>query len=134
MSADEVDTRKDVVFNEIDFRVFKQADEDVSISPELLNVSGDKMTESESQLEAVPRRSRQVIQRPDYYGYSESTDATTTAYEDTVMPVKHYAYNVKRYLSQKQWKKHSVVHMQENENWRLIRSINRSSRTIPRIW
>ena len=46
------------LINEIDFWFFKQADEDVLISPELLIVLGDEVTEHESQLEAVSQRSR----------------------------------------------------------------------------
>ena len=46
------------------------------------------MTEGESQLEAITQRSRRVIRRPNYYGYSKSTDTARSAYADTVMPVK----------------------------------------------
>ena len=48
LSADKVVTRRDVVFDKIDFQFFKPADEDVSISPEILTVSGDETTEDET--------------------------------------------------------------------------------------
>ena len=60
LSIDKVVTRRDVAFNETDFRSFKQITnvEEVSISPELLIESEDETTEGESQLEAAPRRSQ----------------------------------------------------------------------------
>ena len=117
LSAEKVVTRRDAVFNKIDFRFFKRADEDVLISPELSIVSGDEMTKGESQLEALSQRSKRVIRRPYYYGYSESTDAATTAYADTVF----YTYNVKEMTETETIEEAvSIVHMQKNENWRLV--------------
>ena len=68
LSTDKVVTRRDVAFNETDFRSFKQITnvEEVSISPELLIESEDETTEGESQLEAAPRRSQRAVRRPDY--------------------------------------------------------------------
>ena len=87
LSTDKVVTRRDVVFNETDFRFFKRTnDESVSISPELLNESEDETTEGEPQPEESPRRSQRAAQRPDYYGYSECADTATQ--------VEHCAYSV----------------------------------------
>ena len=87
LSTDKVVTRRDVVFNETDFRFFKRTnDESVSISPELLNESEDETTEGEPQPEESPRRSQRAAQCPDYYGYSECADTATQ--------VEHCAYSV----------------------------------------
>ena len=87
LSTDKAVTRRDVVFNETDFRFFKRTnDESVSISPELLNESEDETTEGEPQPEESPRRSQRAAQRPDYYGYSECAD--------TAKQVEHCAYSV----------------------------------------
>ena len=95
LSTNEVVTRRDVVFNETDFCFFKQTnDESVSISPELLTESEDETTEGESQTEEPSRRSQQAVQRPDYYGYSESADTATTECADTATLVEHCAYSV----------------------------------------
>lgn len=56
-------------------------------------LSEDLMSEGESQLEEVPRRSQRTIQRPHYYGYSEPIDTVTTASVDT-SSVEHYVYSV----------------------------------------
>lgn len=37
LTTNKVVTRRDVVFNETDFRIFKPTNDSVSISPELLN-------------------------------------------------------------------------------------------------
>ena len=59
LNTNKVVTRRDVVFNETDFRLFKRMNNDgVSISPELLNESEDKTTEGEHQPEVAPRRSQ----------------------------------------------------------------------------
>jgi hypothetical protein len=56
-------------------------------------LSEDLMSEGESQLEEVPRRSQRTIRRPHYYGYSEPIDTVTTASVDT-SSVEHYVYSV----------------------------------------
>lgn len=95
LSTDKVVTRRDVVFNETDFRFFERAnDESVSISPELLNESKDETIESEPQPDEPPRRSQRAVRCPDYYGYSESADTPTTECADTATLVEHCAYSV----------------------------------------
>ena len=121
LSTDKVVTKRDVVFNETDFRFFKPtSDESGSISPELLNESEDETSEGEPQPEEPPRRSQRAVRRPDFYGYSECADTATL--------VEHCAYSIvcKRYLNREHLMKHSAVHMQKSGNMQLTQSINLS--------
>ena len=95
LNTEKVVTRRDVAFNETDFRLFKQTDdESVSILPELLNESDNESTEFESQPAEPPRRSQRAVQRPDYFGYSESTDTAIAESADTATLAEHCAYSV----------------------------------------
>ena len=60
LNTDKIVHRRDVVFNEIDFRFFKRVndDESVSISPELADETEDDVIEHEPQPEEPPRRSQ----------------------------------------------------------------------------
>jgi hypothetical protein len=95
LSTDKVITRRDVVFNETDFRCFKRvSNESVPISTELEDESEEETIEREPQPEEPPRRSQRAARRPEYYGYSDSGDTTTTERADTATLVKHCAYTV----------------------------------------
>ena len=136
LNTNKVVTRRDVMFNETDFRPFKQmTDDGVSISSELLNESEDKTTEGEHQPEVAPRRSQRAVRRPDYYGRSEPTDTATTECADTATLVEHCAYSVQEIsepgtideaLSSphaKEWKLATDSEYQsliENDTWDLV--------------
>ena len=94
LNIDKIVHRRDVVFNETDFRFFKRVndDESVSISPELADETEDDAIEHEPQPEEPPRRSQRAVRRPEYYGYSG--DTTTTELADTATLVEHCAYTV----------------------------------------
>ena len=93
LGTNQVITRRDVVFNEDDFQ-FKREQSVTSVS-DLFEESDEGAVEpdTESRQEEPVRRSRRTVQRPDYYGYSESADTVTTDLAD-VGTVEHCAYNV----------------------------------------
>lgn len=114
LSTNKVVTRRNVIFNETDFRSAKRTNnESVSISPSLLNEYEDEMEESEVQPGELPRRSQRISQRPDYYGCTESTDTAIIVH--TVC---------KKYQSQERLKKHWAAHMQRTGNRQPTQNIN----------
>ena len=52
------------------------------------------MNRQNSNLNQPPRRSQRAVQRPDYFGYSESTDTATAESADTATLAEHCAYSV----------------------------------------
>ena len=95
LNTNKVVTRRDVVFNETDFRFFKRTEAEgiLGSSESLSECEEDETVTNESPSEAPPRRSQRTVQRPNYYGYSESTDAAATECADTATLVEHCAYS-----------------------------------------
>ena len=108
INTDKVIIRRDVVFNESDFRFLNRKDgtESVPILPDLFDEPEDEgemfdepeetrseelPRRSERNLEEPLRRSERTVQRPDYYGHSESADTTTTEFADTAIVPEHRA-------------------------------------------
>ena len=94
LNTNKVVTRRDVAFNETDFQFFKRANvEGISAPTESLSECEEETATDESPSDVPPRRSQRTVQRPDYYGYSESTDAATNECADTATLVEHCAYS-----------------------------------------
>ena len=108
INTDKVIIRRDVVFNESDFRFLNRKDgtESVPILPDLFDEPEDEgemfdepeetrseelPRRSERNLEEPLQRSERTVQRPDYYGHSESADTTTTEFADTAIVPEHRA-------------------------------------------
>ena len=80
-------------------------DENGLISPELVDETEDNAIECEPQPEEPPQRSQRAVWRPEYYGYSESGDTTTTELAHTATLAEHCAYTVQEVPG----KEHSVI-------------------------
>ena len=92
LSTNKVVTRRDVVFNETDFRFFERTnDESVSILPEWPNESDEEIAERDSQPSESSQRPQRTVRRPDYYGYA---DASTVEGADTATVAEHCVYSV----------------------------------------
>jgi len=127
LSTDKVVTKRDVVFNETDFRFFKATnDESGSISPELLNESEDETSEGESQPEEH------------HEDHNEQFDMQTSMDTLNVLTQQRWLSIVltvcKKYLSREHLMKHSAVHMQKSGNMQLTQSTNLSLTMTLGIW
>ena len=137
LNTNKVVTRRDVAFNESDFRHFKGTDaEGISFSIEsLIDCEEDQTVEDEPSSEAPPRRSQRNVQRPNYYGYSESTEQAGTVSADTAALVEHCAYNIREIpepatidealesTHAKEWKlatDSEYSSLMENDTWDLV--------------
>lgn len=135
-STEKVVTRRDVVFNETDFKLFSRK------NTEMVCIPDEFSTESEEELignepEAVePRRSQRTIRRPDYYGFLETGDvAVNDEYINFTTTPDHCAYTVQeipepktfeeatRSPHAKEWRNATDLEYQsliDNDTWDLV--------------
>ena len=101
----------------------------VSISPDLVNESEDKIAQSELQPVEPPQRSQHAAQRPDY---SESADVVMTECTDTAK-LEHCAYTVQEISEPVTIDEALNGHMQKSGKSQQMQSISHLSIMTPGI-